>query len=103
MRTPKENLSHQKKEIISANAKRQARYAEKMRARGRKKLSLWVTSEEEQFIRAFILKYRKRREDLVPIDRAVSPGKPLHLSTELFGEVLLFLETRVAKQEKERG
>ena len=40
---------------MSANAVRQARYAEKMRAEGKKKLTLWVTPEEEQFIRAFIL------------------------------------------------
>ena len=94
-------LPKTKKEIISANAKRQARYAEKMRAKGLKKLTLWVLPDEEQFVRAFILNSRKRREDLVPTDRAVSPGKPLHLSTELCGEVLLFLETRVTKQEKE--
>lgn len=48
---------------MSANAVRVARYAEKIRAQGKKKLSLWVTPEEEQFIRAYILEPRKRRED----------------------------------------
>jgi len=51
------------KKNISANAIRQGRYAAKMRAQGKKKLSLWVTPEEEQFIRAYILEPRKRRED----------------------------------------
>lgn len=60
---------------MSANAVRVARYGEKMRAKGLKKLSFWVLPEEEQFIRAFILNSRKQREDLGPTDRAVSPGK----------------------------
>ena len=64
------------KKNMSANAIRVARYGEKMRAKGLKKLSFWVTPEEEQFIRAFILKHRKQREDLVPTDRTVSTGKP---------------------------
>ncbi len=40
---------------MTANARRQARYAERMRAKGLKKLTLWVTPEEEQFIRTCIL------------------------------------------------
>ena len=43
------------KKIMSANAVRIARHAAKMRSQGKKKLSLWVTPEEEQFIRVFIL------------------------------------------------
>ena len=50
------------KKIISANALRQARYAEKMRARGRKKLTLWVTPEEEQFLRAGMTDLRKKKD-----------------------------------------
>jgi len=60
----------------NGDAVRQARYREKMRSQGKKKLTLWVTPEEEQFIRAFILNSRKQREDLVPTDRAVSTEKP---------------------------
>jgi len=56
-------LPKTKNEIISANALRQARYAEKMRAQGRKKLTLWVLPEEEQFIRALILGPRKKMEE----------------------------------------
>ena len=40
---------------MSANAVRIARHAAKMRSQGKKKLSLWVTPEEEKFIRAVIL------------------------------------------------
>lgn len=60
---------------MSANAVRVARYGEKMRAKGLKKLSFWVTPEEEQFIRAFILDSRKLREDPRPTDREASPGE----------------------------
>ncbi|MEC4683035.1 MAG: hypothetical protein VST70_05075 [Nitrospirota bacterium] len=49
------SLSAKKGKTMSGNAIRQARYAEKMRAMGLKKLTLWVTPEEEQFIRACIL------------------------------------------------
>ena len=48
-------LSEGGTKIITANAVRKARFAERMRAEGKKKLSLWVTKEEEQFIRACIL------------------------------------------------
>ena len=40
---------------MSANAVRVARHAAKMRAQGKKKLSLWVTPEEERIIRTFLL------------------------------------------------
>lgn len=42
--------------IISANAVRQAHYAEKMRSHGKKKLTLWVTPEEERKIRFLLSK-----------------------------------------------
>lgn len=48
---------------MSRNAIRLARFAEKMRAQGKKKLSLWVTPEEEQFIRAFILDPQRLRRE----------------------------------------
>jgi hypothetical protein len=41
---------------ISANAVRQARYAAKMRAQGKKKLTVWVTTEEEREIRSLLSK-----------------------------------------------
>jgi hypothetical protein len=44
-----------KEEEMTGNRVRQARFAEKMRAKGKKKLTLWVTKEDEQFIRAFLL------------------------------------------------
>ena len=47
--------SKKKEEKMTGNRVRQARFAEKMRAEGKKKLTLWVTKEEEQFIRACIL------------------------------------------------
>ena len=49
------DLSESRTRNITANAVRQARFAERMRAEGKKKLTLWVTKEEEQFIRACIL------------------------------------------------
>ena len=45
------NLSKFRKKIISANAIRQARYSEKMRTKGMKKLTVWVTKEEEEHLR----------------------------------------------------
>ena len=48
---------------MSANAVRVARHAAKMRAQGKKKLSLWVTPEEEQFIRACILEPQRRQRE----------------------------------------
>ena len=48
---------------MSGNAIRQARYAEKMRAQGLKKLTLWVTKEEEQFIRACILEPQRLQRE----------------------------------------
>jgi hypothetical protein len=48
---------------MSANAIRQARYAEKMRTKGLKKLTLWVTPEEEQFIRACILEPQRLQRE----------------------------------------
>ena len=52
---PLKDISEDRTKNMTANAIRQARYAGKMRANGMKKLTLWVTPEEEQFIRAFIL------------------------------------------------
>ena len=49
------DLSESRTRNITANAVRQARFAERMRAEGKKKLTLWVTKEEEQFIRAGVL------------------------------------------------
>ena len=51
------DLPSKKKEEASmtGNRVRQARFAERMRAEGKKKLTLWVRKEEEQFIRACIL------------------------------------------------
>ncbi len=51
------------KQIMSANAVRVARHAANMRAQGKKKLSLWVTPEEEQFIRACILEPQRRQRE----------------------------------------
>ncbi|MDA8149844.1 MAG: hypothetical protein M0041_01705 [Nitrospiraceae bacterium] len=51
------------KRNMSANAVRVARHAAKMRSQGKKKLSLWVTPEEEQFIRAFILEPQRRQRE----------------------------------------
>ena len=48
---------------MSGNAIRVARYAEKMRSMGKKKLSLWVTPEEEQFIRACILEPQRLQRE----------------------------------------
>ena len=45
---------------MTANARRQARYAERMRAEGKKKLTLWVTPEEERKIRAILAGIRRR-------------------------------------------
>lgn len=47
-------LSKSKNKIMSANAVRVARYGERMRAEGKKKLSLCVTPEEERKIRAVL-------------------------------------------------
>ena len=44
-----------KEEKMTGNRVRQARFADRMRAEGKKKLTLWVTKEDEQFIRACIL------------------------------------------------
>ena len=58
-----QSLSAKKDKTKSANAVRQARYAEKMRAEGKKKLSLWVTPEQEQFIRACILEHQRLQRE----------------------------------------
>jgi len=46
---------------MTANAKRQARYAEKMRAKGLKKLTLWVTPEQEREIRSLLSKQEEKQ------------------------------------------
>ncbi len=51
------------KKIMSGNAVCLARHAAKMRSQGKKKLSLWVTPEEEQFIRAFLLEPQRRQRE----------------------------------------
>ena len=50
-----ETQRKKKEEKMTGNRVRQARFAEKMRAEGKKKLTLWVTPEDEHFIRAFLL------------------------------------------------
>ena len=47
---------------MTGNAIRQARYAEKMRAQGKKKLTLWVTLEEERKIKALLKRCDEKRE-----------------------------------------
>ncbi|EAY57151.1 MAG: hypothetical protein UBAL2_80490431 [Leptospirillum rubarum] len=46
---------------MTANAVRQARYAEKMRAKGLKKLTLWVTPEQEREIRSLFLREEEKQ------------------------------------------
>ena len=48
---------------MSAYTVRVARHAAKMRAQGKKKLSLRVTPEEEQLIRNFLLESPKRQRE----------------------------------------
>ncbi len=57
------SLSAMKSESMSANAVRQARYAERMREKGMKRITLWVTPEEEQFIRACILEPQRLQRE----------------------------------------
>lgn len=56
-------LSAKEDKTMSANAVRQARYAERMREKGMKRLTLWVTPEQEQFIRACILEPQRRQRE----------------------------------------
>ena len=44
-------LAPSRKKIITGNAVRQARYAKRMRAEGKKNLTLWVTPEKEDTLR----------------------------------------------------
>ncbi len=55
-------LSEARTKIMTGNAIRQARYAEKMRAQGKKKLTLWVTLEEERKIKALLKRCDEKRE-----------------------------------------
>ncbi|MHB1287363.1 MAG: hypothetical protein ACYCYP_12590 [Leptospirales bacterium] len=48
---------------MSGNAVRMARHAEKMRSQGKKKLTIWVTPGEEQFIRACILEPQRLQRE----------------------------------------
>ena len=48
------SLSTTKSKAMSANALRQARYAEKMREKGMKRLTLWVTPEQEREIHSLL-------------------------------------------------
>lgn len=53
-RLVEQSVSKDKSKIITANAIRQARYAEKMRTRGMRKLTVWVKKEEEEHLRAVL-------------------------------------------------
>ncbi|MDA8150832.1 MAG: hypothetical protein ACYCXP_08435 [Leptospirillum sp.] len=55
-------LPKTEKKNISGNAVRQARYAEKMRSQGRKKLTVWVTPEEERKIKGLLKRCDEKRE-----------------------------------------
>ena len=44
---------------MSANAIRVARHAEKMRSLGKKKITLWITPEQEREIRSLLHKQEK--------------------------------------------
>jgi hypothetical protein len=46
--------------LLSANARRQAAYAERQRAQGRKKFSYWMRPEEAEQVAAFLEQLRKR-------------------------------------------
>ncbi|MCL4485040.1 MAG: hypothetical protein M1537_01670 [Nitrospirae bacterium] len=45
----------------NGDAIRQARYAEKMRSQGKKKLTLWVTPEQEREIRSLFSKQEEKQ------------------------------------------
>ena len=55
------DLSEGRTEKMTGNAVRQARYAEKMRAKGLKKLTMWVTSEQELAIRSWLSKEEEKQ------------------------------------------
>lgn len=53
-------LANEEKKIMSGNAVRLARFSEKMRAFGKKKLTLWVTPEQEREIRSLLQKQEEK-------------------------------------------
>ena len=44
--------------LLSPSARRQAAYAERQRAQGRKKFSHWMSSEEAEQVSAFLVQLR---------------------------------------------
>jgi hypothetical protein len=54
------DLSEGRTENMTGNAVRQKRYQEKMRAKGLKKLTLWVTPEQEREI-CFLLQKQEEK------------------------------------------
>lgn len=48
--------------LLSPNARRQAAYAERQRAQGRKKFSHWMSSEEAEQVSAFLVQLRAERQ-----------------------------------------
>lgn len=48
--------------LLSPNARRQAAYAERQRAQGRKKFSHWMSSEEAEQVSAFLVQLRADRQ-----------------------------------------
>ncbi len=56
-------LPNRQRKIMTGNgdAIRQARYAEKMRSQGKKKLTLWVTPEQEREIRSLFSKQEEKQ------------------------------------------
>lgn len=48
--------------LLSPNARRQATYAERQRAQGRKKFSHWMSSEEAEQVSAFLVQLRAERQ-----------------------------------------
>ena len=58
---PLKDISEDRTKNMTANAIRQARYAGKMRAKGMKKLTLWVTPEEEWLVRACLMNAQRSK------------------------------------------
>lgn len=48
--------------LLLPNARRQAAYAERQRAQGRKKFSHWMSSEEAEKVSAFLVQLRAERQ-----------------------------------------
>lgn len=76
-------MAGKQKKTISANARRQAAFASRMRESGRKRVAFWVTPEEETWLRDLLKRRKEAETETCELPNLVGSGKQISWAIDI--------------------